>query len=275
MSTPSDPTRFTTARSATAARPRPLPVEARLGDSGPGDRCQPTACAPRAVALRRAAQQRAAAAPTRADVLLSLQPDGSADAVRGRSRVRRPAAGRAPALSRRAPALAGPAAGLAAVAARCSPLPLGMWFLELHPAQTVARMLPQQTREAMGRNVVAAAHRTTRPARRRPAAPRSTGSPSASPRRHPASPMPVRVVLLDWALVNAFAMPGGQIILTRGLVQTAGSPDEVAGVLAHELGHAHRAASRDRPGQGHGPVRRRPAHLRRARRARPAISACC
>ena len=34
------------------------------------------------------------------------------------------------------------------------------------------------------------------------------------------------------------AAPGGQIILTRGLVQTAGSPDEVAGVLAHELGHA-------------------------------------
>ena len=51
-------------------------------------------------------------------------------------------------------------------------------------------------------------------------------------------PMPVRVVLLDWGLVNAFAAPGGQLILTRGLVQKAGSPDEVAGVLAHELGHA-------------------------------------
>src|SRR6185436_4880867 len=30
---------------------------------------------------------------------------------------------------------------------------------------------------------------------------------------------------------------GGQIILTRGLVQRAGASDEVAGVLAHELGH--------------------------------------
>ena len=47
----------------------------------------------------------------------------------------------------------------------------------------------------------------------------------------------MRVVLLDWSLVNAFAVPGGQIILTRGLVQRAGSSDEVAGVLAHELGH--------------------------------------
>jgi predicted Zn-dependent protease len=32
-------------------------------------------------------------------------------------------------------------------------------------------------------------------------------------------------------------VPGGQIILTRGLVQKAQSPVEVAGVLAHELGH--------------------------------------
>ena len=50
-------------------------------------------------------------------------------------------------------------------------------------------------------------------------------------------PLHARVVLLDWSLVNAFAVPGGQIILTRGLVQRAGSSDEVAGVLAHELGH--------------------------------------
>ena len=47
----------------------------------------------------------------------------------------------------------------------------------------------------------------------------------------------MRVTLFDWPLVNAFAAPGGQIILTRGLVQQATTPDEVAGVLAHELGH--------------------------------------
>jgi predicted Zn-dependent protease len=47
----------------------------------------------------------------------------------------------------------------------------------------------------------------------------------------------VRVVVIDWNLVNAFAVPGGQIILTRGLLQKVASPDEVAGVLSHELGH--------------------------------------
>jgi predicted Zn-dependent protease len=52
------------------------------------------------------------------------------------------------------------------------------------------------------------------------------------------TPMPHRVVLVDWGIANAFAAPGGQLVLTRGLVRTATSSDEVAGVLAHEIGHA-------------------------------------
>jgi len=45
----------------------------------------------------------------------------------------------------------------------------------------------------------------------------------------------VRVV--DVPMVNAVALPGGHVVLFRGLIDQAGSPDEVAGVLAHELGH--------------------------------------
>ena len=48
----------------------------------------------------------------------------------------------------------------------------------------------------------------------------------------------VDVRVLDWDIVNAFAGPGGQVFLTRGLIEKARSPDEVAGVLAHEIGHA-------------------------------------
>ncbi len=48
---------------------------------------------------------------------------------------------------------------------------------------------------------------------------------------------PVRVRVADVALANAFAAPGGQVVITRGLIEQAGGPDEVAGVLAHELGH--------------------------------------
>lgn len=46
-----------------------------------------------------------------------------------------------------------------------------------------------------------------------------------------------KVAVYDWPLLNAFAVPGGQIIMTKGLIEKAGSADEVAGVLAHEMGH--------------------------------------
>ena len=36
---------------------------------------------------------------------------------------------------------------------------------------------------------------------------------------------------------NAFALPGGRIFLLDGLLEKARSPDELAGILAHELGH--------------------------------------
>lgn len=38
-------------------------------------------------------------------------------------------------------------------------------------------------------------------------------------------------------LVNAFAMPGGHIVLLSGLIEDAQSPDELAAVVAHEMSH--------------------------------------
>lgn len=44
---------------------------------------------------------------------------------------------------------------------------------------------------------------------------------------------------------NAFALPGGTIVITDAMVRAAGSPDEVIAVLAHEVGHVeHRHALR-------------------------------
>jgi predicted Zn-dependent protease len=51
-------------------------------------------------------------------------------------------------------------------------------------------------------------------------------------------PVTVRVVDLD--IVNAVALPGRRVLLFRGLIAQAHSPDEVAGVLAHEIGHIER-----------------------------------
>lgn len=44
-------------------------------------------------------------------------------------------------------------------------------------------------------------------------------------------------VLADPNTVNAFAMPGGQIFITMGLLKRLQSKDQVAGVLGHEVGH--------------------------------------
>ena len=43
--------------------------------------------------------------------------------------------------------------------------------------------------------------------------------------------------VLDTEMVNAFALPGGYVYVTRGLLALANTEAEVAGVLAHEIGH--------------------------------------
>jgi predicted Zn-dependent protease len=39
-------------------------------------------------------------------------------------------------------------------------------------------------------------------------------------------------------IINAFAMPGDRIVMTGSLIERADRPEQVAGVLAHELGHS-------------------------------------
>jgi beta-barrel assembly-enhancing protease len=54
---------------------------------------------------------------------------------------------------------------------------------------------------------------------------------------YPYVPYTFRVTVVDDKTVNAFAVPGGQVVLLRGLVERSRSPEELAGVLAHELQH--------------------------------------
>lgn len=48
---------------------------------------------------------------------------------------------------------------------------------------------------------------------------------------------PWQVTVLNSPMVNAFALPGGYVYITRGLLALANNEAEVAGVLAHEVGH--------------------------------------
>ncbi|MGH0036776.1 MAG: M48 family metalloprotease [Myxococcota bacterium] len=50
-------------------------------------------------------------------------------------------------------------------------------------------------------------------------------------------PGPWRFVILDDPVPNAFALPGGHVYVTRGLLALANSEDELAGVIGHEIGH--------------------------------------
>lgn len=52
-------------------------------------------------------------------------------------------------------------------------------------------------------------------------------------------PFPYRVDILDTPLVNAVALPGGRILLFKGVLNKAESFDEVAGVIAHEMQHVN------------------------------------
>src|SRR5450756_1993071 len=56
----------------------------------------------------------------------------------------------------------------------------------------------------------------------------------------------VETAVLATPIPNAFALPGGKVYVFNGLLARAQNPDEIAGVLAHELGHlVHRDATRN------------------------------
>lgn len=112
----------------------------------------------------------------------------------------------------------------------------GLWLAGLSPANAIARLLPDNVRQSMGAQVVASMsgkRRICDAAAGRAALDRLTERLSAAS----GAKARFHVIVVDWGLLNAFAAPGEQIMLTRGLIEKAGGPDELAGVLAHEMGH--------------------------------------
>jgi len=55
----------------------------------------------------------------------------------------------------------------------------------------------------------------------------------------PETPYAFRVDVMDAEEPNAFALPGGMLLVTSGLLERATSENELAFVLGHELGHFH------------------------------------
>ena len=61
---------------------------------------------------------------------------------------------------------------------------------------------------------------------------------------------PFTFVILDSPEVNAFALPGGYVHVTRGLMALANDEAELAGVIAHEIGHVTARHSAERYSHG-------------------------
>ncbi|MGH7835164.1 MAG: M48 family metalloprotease, partial [Candidatus Binatia bacterium] len=66
---------------------------------------------------------------------------------------------------------------------------------------------------------------------------------------------PVTFRVLDSPIINAMALPGGYVYVTRGMLAHLNNEDQLASVLAHEIGHvsarhAARQAWQQRLGQG-------------------------
>src|SRR5829696_3357376 len=49
--------------------------------------------------------------------------------------------------------------------------------------------------------------------------------------------LPWTFTVLDTPMINAMALPGGFIYITRGMLERINSEDELAGVLGHEIAH--------------------------------------
>lgn len=127
-------------------------------------------------------------------------------------------------------ARAGLAVGALALAGYAS-----LWIFDLSPTKGVAQMMPLKARTVLGDSVI----------RTMPAQKRCTGVDAhavldrLTRRLMPNGPITSdNIIVLDWSLLNAFAVPGGRIVLTRGLIEQAKGPDEIAAVIGHEAGHS-------------------------------------
>jgi beta-barrel assembly-enhancing protease len=121
------------------------------------------------------------------------------------------------------------AGGLAVAAA------LGWLAISFLP-QELAHLLPDSWRNRVGEQIVSSLVEKAKKCET-PAATGAWSAMIAKLAEGNSSLPPISVSVYDLPIMNAFAAPGGRIVFTRQLLQEAETPDEVVGVLAHEIGH--------------------------------------
>jgi len=127
---------------------------------------------------------------------------------------------------------------LAGIAALVAALTAFLLISDFSPSRIVAGMIPERLRIAMGDTLarsLAGKGGFCDDAAGNRALERIVGRLAG---HVPEGAAPYRVRVARMAVVNAFTVPGRQIVVSDRLVAMTESPEELAGVIAHEMGHA-------------------------------------
>lgn len=123
-----------------------------------------------------------------------------------------------------------------AVAALIGIVAIVLGYIDFSPSRWLARLMPDSLRTTIGQQVIQSMTSQYKPC----TAPAGVAALDRLTKRLSTAAggnTKFDVKVVDWNLLNAFAAPGEQIVLTRRIIQDAKGPDEIAGVLAHEMGH--------------------------------------
>ncbi len=127
--------------------------------------------------------------------------------------------------------------GLAFTLASCAPPPSA----DSAPRTVATRSMAEQRQGDQSHAKVVAQYGGAYAQGRAPAYVREIGMRLAANTEQPQGPW--TFTLLDSPVVNAFALPGGYVYVTRGLLALANDEAELAGVIGHEIGHVTAAHS--------------------------------
>jgi predicted Zn-dependent protease len=106
-------------------------------------------------------------------------------------------------------------------------------------AGPLARSTPRNVEAQMGENLSKQAQLVFRPCAETAAADKAI-APLLAQLEAAAEPgFEIELTFVRSAAPNALALPGGKVMVTSALLETLDNPDELAAVLAHELGHVH------------------------------------
>jgi len=111
------------------------------------------------------------------------------------------------------------------------------YFNIISPAKYIATMLPDNTRVSLGQGVIKTVQRKNKVCST-PEGSRAFNKLITRLNQGLDKKQSFDIKIVDLSYENAFAAPGDQLIMSGKLIRNAKSADEVAGVLAHEMGHA-------------------------------------